>query len=304
MYCRAVLPNAGLGNKLFPWARCRVFSLEHGVPIMTPRWSQIKLGPLLRHDRDARTYTNLFKPAPPGQVSGARQLWLRLRAARSVDEPRDLHVAPHGEGSQIVVFRGEGDHFHPLTGWHEVLLEELRAMTRERWLCRADEVGAPIIGIHVRRGDFDEASSEDDFVLRGAIRTPIEWFVQSLCAIRRICGDALPALVVSDAPDRALGPLLRQEAVKRVDTGSAIGDLLVLSKSKLLVASGGSSFSGWAAFLGQMPTVAYPGQSLEWFGIVPVHHQYVGEWSHEKAAPQLLVDQIMRVGQPVSGVAS
>src|SRR4030081_1514853 len=121
MYCRAILPNAGLGNKLFPWARCRVFSLEHGVPIMTPCWSQIKLGPLLRRDRDARTYTNLFKPAPPGQESGARQLWLRLCAARSIDEPRDLHVAPvRGEGSQIVVFRGERDHFHPLTGWHEV----------------------------------------------------------------------------------------------------------------------------------------------------------------------------------------
>jgi hypothetical protein len=177
-------------------------------------------------------------------------------------------------------------------------------MTRERWVCRADEVGAVAIGIHVRRGDFDQASSEDDFILRGAIRTPIEWFVQSLCAIRRIRGDAVPALVVSDAPDGALAPLLRQEAVKRVDTGSAIGDLLVLSKAQLLIASGGSSFSGWAAFLGQMPTLAYPGQSLEWFGITPMHDQYVGEWSHHKATPQLLVDQIMRLGQPVSGVAS
>jgi hypothetical protein len=282
-----------------------VFSLEHGIPMMTPRWSQIKLGPLLRRDRDPRTYTNLFKPVPPGYVSGARQLWLRLRAVRSVDEPRDLHVAPdRGEASQIVVFSGERDHFHPLTGWDEVLHDELRAMTRERWVSRADEVGAAAIGIHVRRGDFDEASSEDDFILRGGIRTPIEWFVQSLCTIRRVHGKAVPAFVVSDAPDRTLAGLLQQEAVKRVDTGSAIGDLLVLSKAKLLIASGGSSFSGWAAFLGQMPTVAHPGQSLEWFGIVPMHDQYVGEWSHQKATPQPLVDHIMRLDQPVTSVAS
>jgi hypothetical protein len=301
MYCRAVLPNAGLGNKLFPWARCRVFSLEHGIQIMTPQWTQVKFGPLLRRDRDARLYNNLFRAATPGYVSGLRQLWLRLRAGRSVEEPADLHVAPaQDEAHQIVVFSGAKDHFHSLTGWDEVLLEELRSMTRECWVRRADEVGTVAIGIHVRRGDFAEASTKEDFILRGAIRTPMEWFVQSLATIRHIRGCALPAHVVSDAPDHALTDLLHEEAVTRVDTGSAIGDLLVLSKAHLLIASGGSTFSGWAAFLGQMPTVAYPGQSLEWFGIVPMQGQYLGEWSRQHATPPLLVDQILRSGRPVS----
>ena len=32
IYCDAILPRAGLGNRLFPWARCRIFSyLHHGV---------------------------------------------------------------------------------------------------------------------------------------------------------------------------------------------------------------------------------------------------------------------------------
>jgi hypothetical protein len=293
MYCRAVLPNAGLGNKLFPWARCRVFSLEHGIEMIAPRWTQLKLGPLLRRDRDVRVYHDVFKSKLPGHTSVPRAWWLRLSTRRAVDEPLDPRAVPFNpEAPEIVVFRGERDHFHALTGWDEVLLQELRAMTRERWLQRADDVGDVTVGIHVRRGDFVEASSEKDFVLRGGIRTPIEWFVQSIAAIRRLRGYAVPALVVSDASDRALADLLKEEAVTRADTGSAIGDLLVLSKAKMLLASGGSSFSAWAAFLGQMPTVSYPGQSLSWFKIVPLLGQYLGEWSHRASTPQLLAEQI------------
>ncbi|MDQ6670038.1 MAG: alpha-1,2-fucosyltransferase, partial [Chloroflexota bacterium] len=179
-----------------------------------------------------------------------------------------------------------------LSGWDDVLLQDLRAMTRQRWLRRADELGEVSVGIHVRRGDFVEARSEEDFILRGGIRTPMEWFVQSIRAIRKIRGYSVPALVVSDASDRALADLLQEERVARVDTGSAIGDLLVLSRAKLLIASGGSSFSAWAAFLGQMPTVSYPGQSLSWFKIVPRLGQYLGEWSHRTPTPRSLAEQI------------
>jgi hypothetical protein len=260
MICRAVLPNAGLGNKLFPWARCRLFSLEHDVPMLAPMWMQLKLGPLVRRDRDKRLYHNLFRTSPPGYISGAAAVWRRLI---------DRHA---------VVFSGAADHFAPLNGKHALLLEELRQITRERWLHRADEVGPVDIGVHVRRGDFVEAQRAEDYVLRGAIRTPLDWYVQAILAARAITGEARPAVVVSDARDAELEDLLRIEAVGRVDTGSAIGDLLVLSQARLLIASGGSSFSAWAAFLGQMPAIAYPGQSLSWFQIEPTGGQYIGAW--------------------------
>jgi Glycosyl transferase family 11 len=304
MYCRAVLPNAGLGNKLFPWARCRVFSLEHGVEMLAPRWAQLKFGPLLRRDRDIRLYHDLFKPRTPGCLSGLRAWWTRLSTTRVVDEPADLHETPVSTASnQIVVFKGAKDHFGALTGWDEVLLEEIRAMTRGHWLRRADALGEVAVGIHVRRGDFVEASSEQDFVLRGAIRTPLEWFIRSLVEVRERCGIAVPAVVVSDASDQALAELLQEEGVTRADTGSAIGDLLILSKAHLLIASGGSSFSAWAAFLGQMPTVSYPGQSLSWFTIVPVLGQYVGEWSHRDPIPQLLAEHIQALRHPAGRLA-
>jgi hypothetical protein len=293
MYCRAVLPSAGLGNKLFPWARCRVFSLEHRVEMLAPSWTQLRPGPFLRRDRDNRVYHNLFTSSPPDYVTGVRRLLLRMLASRELPEPDDLHSPPTVPGNRAgVVFCTARDHFRALTGWHTVLMHELRTLTRERWLRRADAGGPLVIGIHVRRGDFARPTSDDDFRLRGGLRTPLDWFVRCLERARDICEYPVPAAVVSDARDDALESLLAQYAVRRVDTGSAISDLLVLSTARLLIASGGSSFGAWASFFGQMPSVAYPGQSLAWFNIAPCRGQYIGEWNHEEHTPDDLLDQL------------
>jgi hypothetical protein len=284
MYCRAVLPTAGLGNKLFPWARCRVYALQRGIRMLAPTWTQVKPGPWLRGDRDKRLYHNLFSPAPPGYISGVHQLWVRL-----LDR-------------QVVLFKGAGDHFATLTGWDQILLAELKNMTRQRWLHRADEIGSVALGVHVRRGDFVQARSADDFIFNGAVRTPLQWFVQSIEAIRDISGNLVPAIVVSDATDAALRDLLSIKGVERADTGSAVGDLLVLARARMLIGSGGSSFSAWAAFLGQMPTVAFPGQSLSWFNIAPSQGQYIGEWSHSGPIPPLLQQQIQTLFEPAPRV--
>jgi hypothetical protein len=282
-----------------------LYSLEHGIPIIASRWSQLKLGHLLRGDRDFRLYHSLFRATPPGYVGSGPRLWPRISASHEVDEPQNLHEAPIDRDSpDVVVFRGERDHFGSLSGWDAVLLQELRAMTRERWLNRADVIGPVAVGVHVRRGDFVEAKSAEDFIFKGAIRTPMEWFVESLTLIRQICGCAVPAIVVSDAPDSALADLLRLDAVTRVDTGSAIGDLLVLTRARLLIASGGSSFSAWAAFLGQMTTVAYPGQSLTWFQIAPMLGQYLDAWDHHSQVPRLLMEQIRALQRPAAVIGS
>jgi hypothetical protein len=295
MYCRAVLSTAGLGNKLFPWARCRAFALEHGIDMLAPNWMQLRLGPFLRADRDKRLYANLFKLAPPGYVSGLLGRVLSL-TGRAVDEPADLHAPPPDRAANVtVIFRGERDHFGALNGRHDGLLHELRSMTREHWVRRADAAGPVAIGIHVRRGDFAEASRADDYILRGGLRTPIAWFASRLRAIRAACGFTVPATVVSDAPDHALRELLSEDAVVRVDTGSAVGDLLVLSRAKVLLASGGSSFSAWAAFLGQMPALAYPGQSLAWFKIDPTDGQYIGTLSDQDGVPHALLEHLDQV---------
>jgi hypothetical protein len=98
--------------------------------------------------------------------------------------------------------------------------------------------------------------------LRGFLRAPVSWFVESLAFKRQNVGSTVPAFVVSDGERTDLADLVGAPAVELVQTGSAIGDLLALSGVRVLLASGGSSFSAWAAYLGEMPAIARPGQSL------------------------------------------
>jgi hypothetical protein len=299
--CRARLPHAGLGNRLFPWARCRVFSLATGVPMLATSWTQLTLGPLLRGQRDLRLYHDLFRPTE-AEIGGWRRWWLRW-SATELPEPAELTSAagrrpPRGSKHQVVVFAGEQDHFRRLNGWEDVLHAQLRAMTRPRWLRRGDRVAGAPIGIHVRRGDFRDAETAADFRTRGGLRTPISWYVESLEAIREVAGVRAGAFVVSDGTAEELRELLAVPGVLPVATGAAIGDLLALSRSKLLIASGGSTFSAWGAFLGRMPAVAYPGQSLTWFQLDDRPGRYVGEFDPRSRPPPALLDQIGTVLGP------
>jgi hypothetical protein len=114
-------------------------------------------------------------------------------------------------------------------------------------------------------------------VARYPFRTPLQWFVDALALVRRAAGWTVPALLVSDGSAVDLAPILRLDRVELVRPGCALGDLWTLARSRVLLGSGGSSFSAWAAFLGGMPTVTMAGQSLEWFGLRGDGDRYLGE---------------------------
>src|SRR5437016_14429720 len=115
LYCEAVLPRTGLGNRLFPWARCRVFSFQNKAPMLSPRWAQLKIGPLLRGESDPRLYFNLFKPGAD-EVRGLNKLRVKVH---SKAEPEDAPVAqsPTTNGTATLrVFAGEQERCETLTG--------------------------------------------------------------------------------------------------------------------------------------------------------------------------------------------
>jgi hypothetical protein len=206
-------------------------------------------------------------------------------------EPEDLlgRVEPKTPGRvTLVVFEGEKDHFLRLAGWHHFLREELRAITRAKWLAKVHQMPDFPVALHIRRGDFKDARTPEDFVTKGALRTPARWFVECLKMIRKVAGFPVRAFVFSDARDHELAEVLDQENVFHVSTGSAIGDLLALSRARVLIGSGGSSFSAWASFLGQMPTVSYPGQSLGWFKLRNSNGFYVGELDPDSPSQEFL----------------
>jgi hypothetical protein len=238
-YCAARFDRGtGLGNRLYPWARCHLHARAAGIPMLAPHWWwPPRVRPLLEQwppvgELPGHLYLRGLR-ALPEYISGARRLLIETTSR-----------------ADIRVFRGEAGRFTELDGKADDLLAALRKMST---------LSLPIerayVALHVRRGDFSATA-----------RTPTEWFISALRALRAEAGRDVPALVVSDSDAADLADLLREPAMKLARTGSPLADLLILAGARVLLASG-SSFSAWAAFLGGMPAVTQPQHSLAWFGV-------------------------------------
>src|SRR2546425_10097984 len=119
VYCEVQFARGtGFGNKLFPWARCKIFSELHQVPMLAPVWFNPRIGPLLRGGIDLSAYhhqillSGLFARSGENYVSGYRRLITKSRAQR-VSEPNDLRSNDfRGYADRVLVsFKGEKRHF-------------------------------------------------------------------------------------------------------------------------------------------------------------------------------------------------
>jgi hypothetical protein len=228
----------GLGNRLFPWARCHLHATRNHVPMLAPHWWW-----------PPRVRPLLTERPPAAELPGH----LYVRGMRALPEyiagPRRIVIEATSRGS-IRVFRGEAGRFTDLHDAQDELGQALQRICTVSWPRATD-----CIGLHVRRGDFS---------LRA--RTPDNWFVDALRAVRAHVGALVPARIVSDSSESALQTILREPDTTLVRTGAPLGDLLALAGARVLLASG-SSFSAWAAFLGGMPAATQSHHSLAWYGV-------------------------------------
>ena len=278
VYGYPVLPRAGLGNMLFPWADCHLWCRDNNREMIAPSWRKIRIGPLLRGERDMREYHRLFDRT--GQIGGWSK-WLRLLMSRKVRFTGTLDVMTC-PGETVVVF-DDLDCFPRLAGRHRELREGLYRMTRSRYL--PDQARRrPYVGIHVRLGDY---LPPDAPTRPGShYRLELPWYGEALREIRRIAGYGVEAVLFSDGTDEELRELLSVENVTRSPHRAAVTDLLALAEAGVIIASR-STFSMWGSFLGQVPAVWHPGSRIrsvveagEPGGLEP-------EWSPGRHLPEL-----------------
>lgn len=306
-YCKAYFERgSGIGTRLFPWARATYFSRKYGVKMLAPYWVQPRIGPLLRGGIDLNAYhrqillLGLFK-TQENHISGIKRYAIDLMMDKA-SEP-DVEAMLGGEcqieNNKITVFSGDNGRFKYLNGMSYFFRNELVRITEKKWLDQAEKYNEIPIGINVRMGN-DFVVPEAGGVIKNAeaVRTPLKWFVDSLKLIRKEVGKDVPAIVVSDGTEEALYDLLKLPAVTFLRPGCAISDLLVLSNCKVLLRSGGSSFSAWAAYLGQMPTISPIGQGLEKFNLVNEKNNYIGDFdaNNPNAEFMMQVNDILRQG--------
>lgn len=281
--------TTGLGNKLFVWARCKIFAHINNAVMLTPQWVTIRRGPLFRGGVDLKCFHNqilcmgLFHPSE-NEIPRAKSIYLyytlpKMKEPDNFDEP----VISGSSDNLIYCFEGQKNRFLKLYKYREFLFNELIKITNQKWINLANSFKDIPIGINIRRGkDFKDPKSESDLYTKFGIRTPLEWYIKCIKIIREYVGYCVKAFIVSDGTQKDLAKLLSLDNIFFLRPGSAISDLLVLSKAKVLIGAGGSSFSAWASFFGQMPSIFHPGQfSLE-FNLKNIKGFYMGEFNPEK----------------------
>ena len=323
--CTAQFPRGtGLGNRLFHWARARVFCRDHGLPMVAPRWWRPALGHLLRGTVAPERFAGqialagLFQAGPwdlPWHWRLGPQLTGRIihqedfMAAQGGADPlwdplQDPGPGPRqGRGRSLLVIDRSPYSFAGLNGHGPLLRRDLLAITRPRQLQRARSVPLAPIGINIRCGrDFrpPPAAGAGAEWIGWLQQTPLAWFIETLQAVRDLAGEPVPALVVSDGREQQLGPLLALPAVRLVRPTTAIVDLLVLGRTRLLLGSGSSSFSAWAAFLGQQTAITAPGHPFSRWNLEPLAGQTLASFQPRKPDPQVLLAMVAALERPAS----
>jgi len=243
----------GLGNCLYTYFHAVALAEKHGAAVVAPPWFSLKIGPLLRGERSKRFYWRMFRPFV-GEIHGVRKLLTLLRSYRN------RVILKVGESTDPAVVRGALN-FVVSSKFTFRGLHAHRSAIRERILGTVNDPvpanhcwgGGGYVAVHVRLGDFAEVSDRATiFSDKPNLRIPIAWYVNLTCALRKRYGH-MPIYVFSDGDEKLLKPILDQGATL-YRSGSDMTDLLAMSGASILVGSN-STYSHWAAFLGNMPSI-------------------------------------------------
>lgn len=219
---------------LFTWAQAVSYCHRTGAKMIAPHWaSMMRIGPWLRGERYKRYYGRSFTNC------GYARSWHRWLPG-------------------VKVFRGMDGFFAPFINDQEVVKNELWRIVNPQIVSEVERVTSEggFIGVHIRRGDFKTAG----------LCTPDEWYVRAIeLAVGTFNCENPLIRVFSDGYPEEVAFIARAFPAARVvvmPKAPAIQDILLLSKSKIAVCSPGSTFSMWAVFLGQMPSLWKKGCEL------------------------------------------
>ena len=260
LFALPLVGRAGLGNALFPWARAELFARRFGARVLAPRWGNFRLGPHLRREPDKRQYADLFRAGH--HTTGCRRLIVAALGRRVPEHELDtVRAAPRSLQPSVVEFRGMADLFAPLVGEGPFIRHQLWHMTRRALRSSDSPYGGRFIAMHVRRGDITRQGFTEEQLAGVNQYTALSWFVGMVRAVRNEQAlRRVPIVVFTDGGDDEVADLIRLGDVRLHPRQSAITDLWELAHASVLFASGFSTFSMWASYLGGMPTIYAPGK--------------------------------------------
>ena len=252
------LGGDGIGNGLYNYFHAYVLALKNNGVIISPPWPTLKIGPLLRGERSKRFYLGLFEAAE-NDVSSIRKFFTLLsywRKRKEIELGEDNTNVTNDikKGNlNIISFPAWVFTFDGLYEYKEEIRDRFMEIIQDE-KSQKDEWGkGGYIAVHVRLGDFT-AVDDIEQIKKGLVNTriPLSWYIDIINLLKRSCPDT-PIRIFSDGNDKDLLPLTETGAeIYRGETD--LDDLLTMSNASILVGSR-STFSYWAAFLGNMPSI-------------------------------------------------
>jgi len=301
IHCK--VPRTGLGNQLFPIVKAHVFAALNSLPVVVTGYRQFKLGPYLRGEKSKRNYSNYFN-----FQKNIASAWIEERSIQAlakkglVNEPRVERLLEQEVKDGVYLF-SEHPHYHDyfvgLRENRDEARKQLQSILRKEIVDEVNFKDPPVIGVHIRMGDFRKLKQGEDFSQVGATRTPEDYFIDCINKIRSINGSTLPVSIFTDGYRHELKELLALKDVDIVEGNRDIVDLLLLSRSKIIITSAGSTFSYWSGFLSDGPVIMHPDHIY-----APLRPETVNKRFYEGPLggdnqPELLVKNIVEINSKV-----
>ena len=235
-----ILPKAGLGNQLFPLLNALVFSQLNDLELIIIGYHQLKIGPYLRKEKIKRTYIGYFNFQKNVFNEGIDRLrvWLLSRMMEQVHEPKIEKLAPVGNSGKLFIFKNMPtyfDYFIHLKKHRDEVKKILHSILKASIKEEISKINYPIIGVHIRMGDFRKLRDGEDFSKVGHVRTPENYFIELIKNIREISRNNLPVTIFSDGYRHEFDKIFELGNVELSEGNSDITDLILLSKSKILL---------------------------------------------------------------------
>jgi hypothetical protein len=257
------LPKAGLGNQLFPLLKALVFGKLNNLPVKIIGYHQVKIGPYLRREKTKRQYRNYFtfQRSLINERLDALFIKWKERSYQLVREPV-VGVVEDKTFKKCIYLFNEIPHwsnyFEYLRENRQQVISLLWSVIHEKVKQDLERLSPPCIGVHIRMGDFRKLKQGEDFSKMGAVRTPEDYFIDIIQQLRAMHGSNLPVSVFTDGYYHEFEKLFTLENITMVQGNTDIVDLLLLSRSKIIVTSAGSTFSYWSGFLSDAPIIIHP----------------------------------------------
>ncbi len=208
-------PGPGLGNLLFPITRALQESKIKEEIFVQPTMFNLKIGPLIRQEKDLRFYNKEFKK-------------------RNLKEWMNF-IRVNFYRNKVTFYSGERNLFHDI--------KESRFLINN-WLI-SNSVEKPInnsgkIAVHIRRGDFNKFNNSDM-----SSQIPNQWYLDTVD--RLLSKIDMEVILFSDTKVSDEW-LTFGSRIKLSQNLSACSNILSMSTADVLVASR-STFSLWSYFL-------------------------------------------------------